>query len=167
MRGTSGKFINRGIDVQEAHTDRRTGRERRTRSLIAYWRGALTPRRRSGRRTADLIYPTIDWHPARVFALVMAILCLCIADGVLTVVLIANGAIEANPVMALFVPHSLGWFAAVKLTFTTLGIMILVACSRMRLFRTVPGETLLYAILACYVALVIYEVRMLETIAQG
>jgi hypothetical protein len=161
-----GEFINRGIDVQAAHTERRLGRERRTRSLIAYWRGALTPRRRSGRRTVDHIYPTIDWHPARVFALVMLILVLCVADGVLTVVLIANGAVEANPVMAIFVPHALGWFAAVKLTLTTLGIMVLVACSRMRLFRVFSGEILLYAILACYVALVIYEVRMLDTITR-
>lgn len=162
-----GKFINRGIDVQAAQAERRAGRERRTRSLIAYWRGALTPRRRSGRRTVDHIYPTIDWHPARVFALVMLILTLCVADGVLTVVLIANGAVEANPVMALFVPHALGWFAAVKLTLTTLGVMVLVACSRMRLFRVFSGEILLYAILACYVALVIYEVHMLGTITQA
>lgn len=167
MRGMKDEFVSRGIDVQAAHIERRAGRERRTRSLIAYWRGALAPRRFSGRRTVDHIYPTIDWHPARVFALVMAILCLCVADGVLTVVLISNGAIEANPVMALFVPHALGWFAAVKLTLTTLGIVILVACSRMRLFRTIPGETLLYAILACYLALVIYELRMLDSIARA
>jgi hypothetical protein len=68
--------------------------------------------------------------------------------------------------MAIFVPHALGWFAAVKLTLTTLGIMVLVACSRMRLFRVFSGEILLYAILACYVALVIYEVRMLDTITR-
>lgn len=160
-------IINRGIEVRAAHPERRAGRERRTRSLIAYWRGALTPRRRSGRRTLDHIYPVVDWHPARVFALVMAILCLCVADGVLTIVLISNGAVEANPVMALFVPHSLGWFAAVKLTLTTVGVMVLVACSRMRLFRTIPGETLLYAILACYVVLVVYEVRMLDTIVDN
>lgn len=157
-------IIDRGIEVPAAHYERRTGRERRTRSLTAYWRGALTPRRRSGRRSLDHIYPVVDWHPARVFALVMVILCLCVTDGVLTIVLVSNGAIEVNPVMALFVPHSLGLFVAVKLTLTTAGVMVLVACSRMRLFRTIPGETLLYAILACYVALVIYEVRMLDTI---
>lgn len=159
------------IDVQAAHQamrmERRNGRERRKRSLIAYWRGALSPRRRAGRRAVDHFYPLIDWHPARVFALVLAILGLCVADGVLTVILIANGAVEVNPVMALFVPHSLGWFAAVKLTLTTLGVMVLVACSRMRLFRTIPGETLLYLILACYSLLVVYELRLLETITRG
>ena len=69
----------------------------------------------------DTYYPIVDWHPARVFALVLAILLLCVGDGVLTVFLISHGAIEVNPFMALFVPHSLGWFAAVKLTLTRLG----------------------------------------------
>lgn len=148
--------------MQEAPVERRKGGERRKRSLAAYWRGALTPRRRGGRRAHDHFYPMVDWHSARVFAVVFAILCLCVADGVLTLVLMANGAIEVNPIMAWFVPHELGWFAAVKLTLTAAGIFILVVCSRMRLFRTVPGETVLYAILVCYVALVGYELQMLE-----
>lgn len=148
----------------QAIVERRKGTERRKHSLAAYWRGALAPRRRAGRRAEDHIYPMVDWHPARVFALVFSILVLCAADGVLTVVLIANGAIEVNPVMALFLPHALGWFAAVKLTLTALGMAILVACSRMRLFRTIPGESLLYVILACYVVLVYYEIRMLQNL---
>ena len=152
--------------MQEAPLERRKGIERRKHTFGAYWRGAFTPRRRAGRRADDQIYPLIDWHPARVFALVFAILCLCVADGTLTIVLMANGAIEANPFMALFMPHSLGWFAAVKLTLTAAGMFILVACSRMRLFRTVPGESVLYLILACYVALVAYELRMLDTLSS-
>jgi hypothetical protein len=153
--------------VQTAPLERRNGSERRKRSLIAYWRGALTPRRRAGRRTRDQIYPLVDWHPARVFALVFATLCLCAADGVLTVVLMANGAIEVNPVMALFVPHELGWFAAVKLTLTAAGMLVLVVGSRMRLFRKFSGEILLYLILACYLALVTYEMRLLDAIFSG
>ena len=153
--------------MQAAPLERRNGIERRKRSLLAYWRGALTPRRRAGRRTRDRYYPLIDWHPARVFALVFAVLCLCVADGVLTVVLMANGAIEVNPVMALLVPHALGWFAAVKLTLTAAGMTILVACSRMRLFRRFSGEILLYVILAGYLALVTYEMRMLEAVSSA
>ena len=94
--------------------ERRSGIERRHRSLRAYWFGARTPRRRAGRRATDSIYPIIDWHPARVFAWVLAILLLCVSDGVLTVFLISNGAVEVNPFMALFVPHQLGWFATIK-----------------------------------------------------
>ena len=142
--------------------DRRSGLERRQRGLAAYWHGAFNPRRRCGRRTSDHHYPVVDWHSPRVFALVMAILALCVADGVLTIILLSHGAIEVNPVMALFVPHNLPGFAAVKLSLTSIAVCVLVACSRMRLFRSIPGELVLYAVLAGYATLVVYELRLLE-----
>ena len=58
----------------------------------------------------------------------------------LTVMLMRHGAAELNPVMALFLPHNLLWFALVKLALTGAGLCVLVACSRMRLFRRIPGE---------------------------
>jgi hypothetical protein len=125
--------------------------------------GALRPRRKSGRRKVDS-YPIIDWHSPRVLALCFSILSLCVADGVLTVMLMNHGAAELNPVMALFVPHNLLAFVAVKLSLTGLGVAVLVACSRMRLFRRLPGESLLYAVLAAYVSLIWYELEMLANI---
>jgi len=145
--------------VQELAEERRSGIDRRSLSLAAYAHGALHPRRRSGRRRSDL-YPVIDWHSPRVLAVVSAVLGLCVLDGVLTVLLMQHGAAELNPFMALFVPHNLLGFAAAKLTLTGLGMCVLVACSRMRLFRAVPGEALLYIVLACYIVLVCYELQM-------
>jgi len=150
--------------VYALQSERRSGVERRKRTLVAYWRGARNPRRRNGRRREDQTYPIIDWHSARVFAVVMAILTLCAVDGVLTVLLLSNGAVEANPVMAFFLPHNLGWFAAVKLTLTAGGMMVLVVCSRMRMFRTLPTEALIYVILGCYVLLIGHEIRLLRMI---
>jgi Domain of unknown function (DUF5658) len=150
--------------MQATVVERRSGIERRHHSLLAYWRGARTPRRRAGRRAADSFYPIIDWHSPRVFAWVMAILTLCVSDGVLTIFLISNGAVEMNPFMALFVPHHLGWFAAVKLSLTSLGTLVLVVCSGMKLFRAIPGEVLLGAIFLGYLALVLYELRLIEHI---
>jgi len=69
-----------------------------------------------------------------------------------------------NPFMALFVPHSLGLFAAVKLGLTSIGTTVLVVCSRMKLFRTIPGEALLVAILLSYIVLVGYELGLLESL---
>jgi hypothetical protein len=143
-------------------TERRSGAERRHHSLRAYWHGAKAPRRRAGRRATDSYYPIIDWHSPRVFAWVMAILMLCVSDGVLTVLLISNGAVEVNPFMAMFVPHQLGWFAAVKLSLTSFGTLVLVACSRMKLFRAIPGEVFLGAIFLAYFVLVVYELRLIE-----
>jgi hypothetical protein len=142
--------------------DRRSGIERRKTTVTAYWHGAFNPRRRNGRRSADVFYPIVDWHSARVFALVVGILGLCVLDGVLTVMLMTQGAIEVNPLLAMFLPHELGQFAAVKLTLTAVGVLVLVACSRMRLFRRVPGEFLLYAVLACYATLIAYQLQLLK-----
>ena len=141
--------------------ERRSGVERRNYSIAAYWRGALNPRRRAGRRATDRIYTFIDWHSPRVLAVVLLILGLSTLDGVLTLMLMSQGANEANPVMALFVPHSIGWFAAIKLTLTGVGVAILVVCARMKLFRVLPGEVLLYLIAGCYVTLVAYELHLL------
>ena len=149
--------------MREIRVERRSGIDRRELTVAAYVHGALWPRRRAGRRSLDN-YPIIDWHSPRVLALVLAILSLCVADGVLTVMLMNHGASEVNPVMALFVPHNLLGFVAVKLSLTGVGVAVLVACSRMRLFRRLPGETLLYAVLAGYVALIWYELEMLANI---
>ena len=150
--------------MHSVFAERPSGIERRRHSLHAYWQGARVPRRRAGRRATDALYPIIDWHSPRVFAWVMAILTLCVCDGVLTVLLMSHGATELNPFMALFVPHSLGWFAAIKLTLTSVGTLVLVACSRMRLFRAIPGELLLGAIFAAYLVLVAYELRLVERV---
>lgn len=148
--------------AERVSPERRSGVERRDHNLVAYWRGALNPRRRSGRRLTDRVYTIVDWHSPRVLALVMLILGLSSLDGVLTLLLISQGANEVNPVMALFVPHNLGWFAAIKLGLTSLGAAVLVACARMKLFRLFPGELLLYLVVACYIVLVGYELFLLE-----
>ena len=44
---------------------------------------------------------------------------------------------------------------------------MLVACSRMRLFRRIPVELVMYAVLGIYVWLIMYELRLLELVATG
>lgn len=147
--------------TERVPNERRSGVERRHSSIAAYWRGALNPRRRNGRRTTDRVYTIIDWHSPRVLALALLILGLSTLDGVLTLMLMSQGANEVNPVMALLVPHNLGWFATIKLTLTSAGAAILVVCARMKLFKFIPGEALLYLVVSCYVALVAYELHLL------
>jgi hypothetical protein len=142
--------------------DRRSGSERRNTTFAAYWHGARNPRRRGGRREGDLRYAVVDWYSARLLIPVLTILALCVLDGVLTVMLMRQGAYELNPVMALFLPHNLLGFALTKLALTGAGLCILVACSRMQLFRRIPGELFVYAVLGIYLCLVAYELRMLE-----
>lgn len=106
----------------------------------------------------------MDWHSPRVLAAVVAILCLCLLDALLTVILISHGANELNPILAPLLPDKLGWFAAVKFSLTGVGVCVLVACSRMKLFRKVPGEWLLYLLLMGYVLLFAYQLELLDRI---
>ena len=145
--------------------DRRSGPDRRKRTFAAYWHGARNPRRRGGRRASDLHYPVVDWYSPRLLIPVFTILVLCVLDGLLTVTLMKHGAAELNPVMALFLPHDLLLFAFVKLALTGAGLVVLVACSRMKLFRRIPGEMLVYFVLGVYCWLVVYELQMLDLAA--
>jgi hypothetical protein len=144
---------------------RRSGSDRRSITFAAYWHGARNPRRRGGRRSTDRYYTIVDWYSPRLLIPVLGILGLCVLDGMLTVMLMKHGAAELNPVMALFLPQDLLSFALVKLGLTGAGLCVLVACSRMRLFRKVPGELFVYAVLGVYMWLIVYELRMLELAA--
>ena len=95
----------------------------------------------------------------------VVILLLCVADAVLTLTLISHGALEENPVMAVFVRGSTGVFAAVKLGLTATGVLLLLALARVRAFGRLPVGTLLYVVLTGYAALVVYELRMLYPFA--
>lgn len=144
--------------------DRRSGSERRNTTFAAFLHGARNPRRRTGRRSTDRHYMIVDWYSPRLLIPVFTILCLCVLDGLLTVMLMKHGAAEMNPLMAYFLPHNLLWFALVKLMLTGVGLCILVACSRMQLFRRIPGVAFVYAVLALYMWLISYELRMLELV---
>jgi len=133
-------------------------------TLAAYWHGARYPRRRAGRRATDH-RAVVDWHSPRLLIPAFAILGLCVLDAVLTVMLMKHGAVELNPVMAWFLPQNLMGFALSKLALTGGGLCVLVACSRMRLFRKIPGEVVIYAVLVVYVWLISYELRLLELAA--
>jgi hypothetical protein len=130
-------------------------------TFAAYWHGARRPRRRAGRRATDH-RPVVDWHSPRLFIPVFAILVLSALDAGLTVTLMRHGAAELNPVMAWFLPQNLVGFALTKIALTGAGLCVLVACSRMRLFRRIPGELVVYAVLGVYVWLVAFELRLLE-----
>ena len=135
-------------------------------TLAAYWHGARYPRRRAGRRATDH-RAVVDLYSPRLLIPAFAILGLCVLDAVLTVMLMKHGAVELNPVMAWFLPQNLMAFALSKLALTGAGLCVLVACSRMRLFRRIPGELVIYAVLGVYVWLISYELRLLELAATS
>jgi hypothetical protein len=131
--------------------------ERRDRSLALLWPRLRPTRRKAGRRAGDRLYPNADQHSSRLLCVAASIMVLCCLDALLTLELLGRGAIEANPLMAVLLQAGMGWFSSVKLLLTALGVVVLVACSSMRLWRRVPGERVLYGLLGCYVLLILYE----------
>lgn len=123
------------------------------RTLIA---SGFSPRRRGGRRATDKELP-VDFHEPRLLVPAIAMLLLSIADGFLTVMLMTDGAEEANPLLAFVLHEHPRLFAAVKMGLTGLGALLLVALARARVFRLVPVSLCLYGLVAAYFALVAYE----------
>ena len=139
--------------------ERRVQPERRQRSIRAYWHGAQLVRRKAGRRAGDH-YAVIDWYSPAVLAAATSIMVLSCCDSLLTMHLLGRGAVEANPVMALLLLAGVGWFTTVKFACTAFAVLVMAACSAMRLFRAIPGAVALYGVLGAYVVLVCYECHL-------
>jgi hypothetical protein len=104
-----------------------------------------------------------DWFHPQWLAVGMAILILSATDAILTLTLIAHGAIEINPLMKPLVSgsgHSFGYW---KIGLTATGVVMLTVLARLRLWGRVVG-TILYGVLAGYAVLVGYELFLLRNI---
>jgi hypothetical protein len=106
----------------------------------------------------------VDWHGPHWLGVVIVILLLSLADALLTLTLLEHGAREANPLLEPLVTGGGRGFAFWKTGLTTAGVVVLVLLSRYRLFGRVRVGTLLYVVLALYVALVAYEWSLLHRI---
>jgi hypothetical protein len=142
--------------------ERRHGHDRRRTTLRTFFKGGLTPRRRDGRRAGE--HALVDWHEPHLLFLALMILLLNVADAFLTLTLITAGATEANPVMAYVLHGFPQLFAAVKMTLTGAGVVVLVAMARARVFRLIRVSTVLHWFLIGYVALIAYEMWLLRSI---
>jgi hypothetical protein len=90
------------------------------------------------------------------------ILLLSVTDAFLTLTLIARGAQEANPFMAMILNNYPELFAAVKMSLTGAGIVVLVALARARVFRVVRISVIIHWFMLGYVALIGYESWLLS-----
>jgi len=128
-----------------------------TRTLHALLHGSLKPRRRDARRDTDAGFAAVDWHQSRWLAVALLIVVLSCADAFFTLTLLADGAYEANPVMATLLEGSPHWFALAKIGLTSLGVILLTVVARTRAFGRVPVGFVLYTVLLGYATLVAYE----------
>jgi Domain of unknown function (DUF5658) len=135
--------------------------DRRRELVYSLFYGGLRPRRRNGRRASDRHRPIIDWHGPGLLASAVLVLVLCVVDAFLTLWLITDGAIEANPLMAPLIQGDVRSFAITKLGLTGGGVVMLVAIARFRIFRGIRVGTLVHTILFAYFVLICYELALI------
>lgn len=137
--------------------------ERRREVLRALLLGSFHARRRRPRRATEQALAAIDWHHPQWLATAILIVMFSCADALLTLRLLAHGAYyEFNPVMRPLAGGSGLAFALVKVGLTAGGVVLLTLLARMRLFGRLSAGLLLYALLAGYGALLVYELSLLD-----
>jgi hypothetical protein len=144
------------ITALDPGSDRRTSPDRRRLTWRSFLQGGLTPRRRGHRRHHESQSP-IDWHEPHLLFLSIMILLLSVTDAFLTLTLMARGASEANPFLALILDHFPQLFAIVKMGLTGAGIVVLVALARSKVFRVIRISLIIHWCMLGYLALIVYE----------
>lgn len=129
-------------------------RRRRPTSLLSTFRPG--GRRRAFRREEERRNQYVDLLPPRLAFVVVSIFVMSATDAACTLVHIAGGGSEINPVMDWMLLHGIIVFLVVKALMTIVGVMFLAAHQNFRL--AVPA---LYALACGYVCLTVFHVFLL------
>jgi len=144
--------------------NRRRGPDRRKNKLRAFFCSFYMQRRHGPRRSGDMHDYYVDVHEPHFFYVVILTLGLCLADVYFTMQIINGGGQEANPVMLwLAETGSTRLFVGVKFFVTAAALVFLLAHKHFR-FMGLKSAQLLYMILTGYMALIIYELVLLNRI---
>jgi len=148
-----------------APRERRRG-ERRRQVLRALLLGNFHARRRRPRRADERGLAALDWHHPQWLATAILIVLLSSVDSLLTLALVEHGAYETNPLMRPLVEGASALpFTLVKVGLTGGGVVLLTLLARMRLFGQLTAGLLIYAVLAAYGILILYELGLLDRLS--
>jgi hypothetical protein len=139
--------------------ERRSGIDRRETRLGGIRRLFFSGRRRNLRRADDRRkLALLDYYSPKIFAIIVAILFLSLADAVLTLLLISQGAVELNPVMAYFLSKGDSTFLIVKYLLTAIAVTIVTLINYVfiRIFRT-HVRNLLVCFAGCFALVVVWQ----------
>jgi len=114
------------------------------------------------RRGDDRSIANSDWHHPQWLAVSILILLMCIADALLTLTLMDDGASELNPVMEQLLEGPGRSFALWKIGLTASGVVVLVLLARLRTLGRIPVGAILYVVLGGYGTLIAYELWLLS-----
>jgi len=116
----------------------RTDDDRRKKPTLPISRYAFQGRRHMVRREEDKeTYVYVDRYGAKLFALLLFIMILCVADAYLTIINLNLGAEEMNPFMDLLIQSSTRQFFWVKYILTAVSLVLLCIYKNKPLVRRV------------------------------
>ena len=146
-----------------AGPERRSGNDRRDyrRSLFKrlFYRGI----REYARRTEDRQRITaFDRYPRPMLVAILVVLSLSLLDGLLTLILIAQGATELNPVMRYFLSHGAQVFVLAKYSLTVLPVIIIVIAKEPISNRYRVSTEILHVFAVFFGGVVIWEFYLLS-----
>jgi hypothetical protein len=147
-----------GVTGSSSEADRRAAHDRRALTWQTVFFGFTRSRRHSPRRDDEGDVVFVDWHHPWLFFLSVGIMLLSTADAFLTLSLLHNGMIEANPFMATMLGQGGAAFAVSKLLMTGTGILILVFLAKFRFMNRFRTGLFLTFFFSFYCCLVCYEV---------
>jgi hypothetical protein len=150
--------------AQLAGLERRSGQDRRERSFPLLKKLYFKGMRISVRRAADRKrIVALDQYKPSLFIGIMIVLSLSLLDALLTLILIAQGARELNPVMRYYLSHGPQVFLLVKYGLTALSVLIIVLLNETLITRYRIGTgMLLHVFTALFGSVVIWELYLLS-----
>lgn len=135
--------------------------ERRKQTLGSIVYGAFNPRRSYNRRNEDDQVFVIDLYDTGLFFLAVSIILMSVMDAFFTLKIIAMGGEELNLAMKVLLETDTYSFVLVKYWATALGVVMLIAMSRMRFMGVLRVRRILQGVFLMYATLMIYEVYLL------
>ena len=141
----------------------RVTQDRRIFSIKAAWYSIIMGRREESRRQINTPSEhVVDSHGQWLLFLVFGVIALSVSDSCMTILLMSNGAIETNPIMAVLIENSLILFFWVKLILTCMSMMILLILKNFSLFKYINSYHIITMALLGYMYLLNYELNMLD-----
>jgi hypothetical protein len=148
---------NKPNNLRQSEVDRRQY-TLKTFMLSSYRKRRVTARRNEDQEAGYYV----DCHEPFVVAISLGILLLCVADTFFTMIIINNGGRELNPFMNMFIEKDYKIFFFIKYALTAIGLLIVIAHNRFRIFKFLYGYHILFAFLFIYSLLVSYELAILQ-----
>ena len=144
--------------------DLRNTSDRRSFTLATAIKSISQPRRKIHRRLDESPNAQRDRYHPLLFAQVMGIVTMSVADAVFTLKLISAGAIETNPVMDYFLSISVPVFVSAKMLLTSCCIVLLTALSSYLFLNRFLISRFITICFIGYIVLISYELLLLSAI---